>query len=82
VHVERAANAHVALVAARCVDAAQTDSAAALLQETQLLERSKAFDAAFRDRDRAAVEALFAPDVTVHKGMSCSVALLAEPPQA
>ena len=60
----------------------KADALPALLQEQQLLERSKAFDAAIQDRDRAAVEALFAPDVTVHKGTSCSVAPPADPPQA
>ncbi len=37
-------------------------------QEKQLLDRSKAFDTAVQNRDQAAVEALLAPDVTVHKG--------------
>ena len=38
------------------------------LQEKRLLEASKSFDKAIQDRDEAAVEALFAENVTVHKG--------------
>ena len=37
-------------------------------QEKRLLEASKGFDKAIQDRDQAAVEALFAENVTVHKG--------------
>ncbi len=38
------------------------------LQEKRLLEASKGFDKAIQDRDQAAVEALFAENVTVRKG--------------
>jgi len=41
-------------------------------QEKQLLDRSKAFDTAVQNRDPTAVEALLAPDVTVHKGTCCA----------
>ena len=37
------------------------------MQEKQLLDISKAFDTAIQ-RDRAAIDALLAEDVTVHKG--------------
>jgi hypothetical protein len=37
-------------------------------QEKKLLDASKAFDKAIQDRDRSAIDALFAAEVTVHKG--------------
>jgi hypothetical protein len=40
-------------------------------QEEKLKEASKAFDKAIQERDEAAVEALFATDVMIHKGVRC-----------
>ena len=37
-------------------------------QEEKLKEASKAFDEAIQERDEAAIEALFASDVIVHRG--------------